>query len=55
MRLLEDISGGPLTFADAIRSIREGSGMTQAECAELLGVSKSHLCDVERGRKALSP
>jgi transcriptional regulator with XRE-family HTH domain len=29
--------------------------MSQVECAKALGVSKSHLCDVEKGRKALSP
>ena len=29
--------------------------MSQVEFASLLGVSRSHLCDIEKGRKGLSP
>jgi len=28
---------------------------SQVEFAKLLGISKSHLCDVEKGRKSVSP
>lgn len=47
--------GGPPGFGDLIEAIREGEGMSQTEFAALLGVSKSHLCDIEKGRKAVSP
>lgn len=55
MRLLERIAGGPLTLGRAIESIRKSQGLSQDECARKLGVSKSHLCDVEKGRKTVSP
>ena len=55
MKLLEEISGGPLTLGRAIESIRKVQEFSQDECARKLGVSKSHLCDVEKGRKTVSP
>jgi len=55
MRLLEKLAGGPLTLARAIESVRKSEGLSQDECAKKLGVSKSHLCDVEKGRKTVSP
>jgi DNA-binding transcriptional regulator YiaG len=55
MKTLEKIAGGPLTLARAIESIRKGQELSQDECAKKLGVSKSHLCDVEKGRKVVSP
>ena len=55
MKLLEEISGGPLTLGRAIESIRKGQELSQDECAKKLGVSKSHLCDVEKSRKTVSP
>jgi len=55
MKLLEKMSGGPLTLGRAMESIRKGEELSQDECAKKLGVSKSHLCDVEKGRKTVSP
>jgi transcriptional regulator with XRE-family HTH domain len=55
MKRLEKISGGPLTLGRAIESIRRAEDLSQDECAKRLGVSKSHLCDVEKGRKTVSP
>ena len=54
MRILEKISGGPLTLGRAIESIRKSEELSQDECARKLGFSKSHLCDVEKGRKTVS-
>ena len=54
MRVLEKITGGPLTLGRAIESIRKSEELSQDECAKKLGVSKSHLCDVEKGRKTVS-
>ena len=53
-RLLEEL-GGPLTLASLLQAIRQGEGMSQADFAEKLDLSRSHLCDIERGRKTVSP
>lgn len=55
VKLLEKLSGGPLTLGRAIASIRKCEELSQEECAKKLRVSKSHLCDVEKGRKTVSP
>ena len=55
MQLLEKKAGTPLTIAALLISIREGEEISQVEFAELLGISRSHLCDIEKGRKGLSP
>jgi transcriptional regulator with XRE-family HTH domain len=55
MAFLERLSGGPLTLAKLLRSIREGEAMTQAEFADTLGISKQHLSHIENGRKVVSP
>ena len=55
MRSLETILGGELTLGLAIAAIRRADAISQDACAKKLGGSKSHLCDVERGRKAVSP
>jgi transcriptional regulator with XRE-family HTH domain len=52
---LEEVTGGPLTLADLLHAIRVGEEMSQAEFAFRLGVSKSHICDIEKGRKNISP
>ncbi|NJL27743.1 MAG: helix-turn-helix domain-containing protein [Thermoanaerobaculia bacterium] len=52
---LETITGGPLTLGALLASIRMGEGLTQAELAAQLEISKSHLCDIEKGRKTVSP
>ena len=54
VKILEKIAGGPLTLGRAIISIRKSEELSQDECAKKLGVSKSHLCDVEKGRKTVS-
>jgi len=55
MKLLAKLSGGPLTLGRAIESIRKSEELSQLNCAKKLCVSKSHLCDVEKGRKTVSP
>jgi transcriptional regulator with XRE-family HTH domain len=55
MSLLEELAGGPLTIGRAIESVRKCEALTQDEYAKKLGISKSHLCDVEKGRKTVSP
>lgn len=52
---LEELAGGPLTLADLLLAIRQGEQTTQTEFAQTLNISRSHLCDIEKGRKAISP
>lgn len=53
--LLEDAAGGPLTFGGFLRAIRQGEEMTLASFAEQLGISRQNLCDIEQGRRSVSP
>ncbi len=55
VKALEGLIGEPLSLAMAVRATREGEDLGQAEFAQRLGLSRSHLCDIEKGRKAVSP
>lgn len=46
---------GKLTLANLLISIRQGEEMSQVDFAKLLGVSRQYLCDVEHGRRYVSP
>ena len=46
---------GPLTFGNMLWSIRKCDKLSQVEFAKKLGLSKSHLCDIEQNRKMVSP
>lgn len=47
--------GGPLTLGAALSGLRQAHERSLAEYAKLLGVSRSHLCDIEQGRRVVSP
>jgi transcriptional regulator with XRE-family HTH domain len=51
---LEKLMGGPLTLGKALSAIRESEGESLAEFGQRLGVSRSHLSDLEHGRRSLS-
>jgi transcriptional regulator with XRE-family HTH domain len=53
MKYLERIAGRPLTLGVLIESIRLGEEMSQTAFARKLGISPSHLCDIEKGRKVV--
>ena len=55
MKYFEDITGGTLSLGRFLQAIRLGEEMSQVEFAGQLGISKSHLCDIEKGRKLVSP
>ena len=55
MRYLERVAGRPLTLGGLIESIRLGEETSQAAFARKLGISASHLCDIEKGRKVVGP
>ena len=54
MELFESIDG-PMTLGGMLWSLRMCDEISQSEFARRLGVSRSHLCDVEKGRKLVSP
>ena len=55
MKFLEKTAGRALTLGGLLESIRIGEEMSQNAFARQLGVSPSHLCDIEKGRKVISP
>jgi len=55
MKFLEKAAGRSLTLGGLMESIRIGEGVSQATFAAMLGISASHLCDIEKGRKVISP
>jgi DNA-binding XRE family transcriptional regulator len=55
LKSIEKITGGKLTLGKLIWAIRESDEIPQNMLAEKLGISKQHLCDIEHGRKSVSP
>ncbi len=51
---LNKLTGGPLNIAELLESVRLGEDMSHTEFAKKLGISRSHLCDIEKGRKSVS-
>lgn len=54
MKLLDKLSGEPLTFGGMLRNIRECDELTLEAFARKIGISRSNLCDIEQGRKGVS-
>lgn len=46
---------GPMSFASFLRGARASKDMSQVEMARTLGIARSTLCDIERGRHLVSP
>ena len=46
---------GPLTFGGYMRGARVMKDKSQVEMAKFLGMSKSTLCDIEKGRQGVTP
>jgi transcriptional regulator with XRE-family HTH domain len=53
--LEQQILGGPLTFGAAVEALRIGEEFSQVAFARKLRVSRQYLCDVEKGRRLVSP
>lgn len=53
-RLLEK-EDGPISFGSFLRSARTLKDLSQSEMAAFLKISKSSLCDIEKGRQFVSP
>lgn len=54
MNFLEKLAG-ELTLSGLLTAIRQGEEMSQVEFAKLLRVSRQYLCDIEHGRRTVSP
>jgi transcriptional regulator with XRE-family HTH domain len=54
LEYLEKLMGGPLTLGGALSALREAEGESLAQFSERLGVSRSHLSDIEHGRRSVS-
>jgi len=52
--VLEKMNGGPLTFAQLVRAVRETDEVSQEELAKKLKIGKSFVSDVENGRRVPS-
>jgi transcriptional regulator with XRE-family HTH domain len=54
VKFLEKVAGKSLSLGSFLEAIRLGEDMTLNEFAKKLKLSRSHLCDIEKGRKAVS-
>jgi len=52
---IAQLLGEPIILGSLMEAIRQGENESQAEFAARLGISRSHLCDIEKGRKVVSP
>ena len=55
VKFLEGVRGGKLTFGRLLRSIRMCEEISQVDFSLHLGISKQYLCDIEKGRRCVSP
>jgi transcriptional regulator with XRE-family HTH domain len=55
LAFIEHLTGGKLTFANNLLAIRQSEGISQVDFAKLLGISRQYLCDIEHGRRFVSP
>ncbi|MEI6790558.1 MAG: helix-turn-helix transcriptional regulator [Myxococcaceae bacterium] len=46
---------GPISFSGFLRGARASQDLSQAEMALMLGITRSTLCDIEKGRHFVSP
>lgn len=54
-KFVESLLGGPVTFGMAVEALRGRDETSQTALAKTLGVSRQYLCDVEKGRRLVSP
>ncbi len=54
-RFMEQLTGGEMTLGKLLEAIRLGEESTQTDLARRLSVSRAHLCDIENGRRIVSP
>jgi len=52
---VEKITGTKLTLGKLLWAIRDADDISQVDFSDTLKISKQHLCDIEHGRKSVSP
>ena len=55
LKALERLTGGPLTLGEFLAAIRKGEGWSLAEMGSKLEVSRTHLWEIEHGRRGVGP
>lgn len=55
LKLLEKMLGYKPTLGTLLRSIRKAEKMSQTNFAKLLKIPSQKLCDIEKGRRFVSP
>ena len=51
----QKLLGEALSLGSAIAALRDLYGLTQAELASKVGMSKQNICDIEKSRRFVSP
>src|SRR5438093_12065167 len=54
MDYLNKLRGRPLTFGRMIESLRKADEISQIALARKVGISRAHLCDIEKGRRTIT-
>lgn len=54
-KFLESLMKSPLSLGGALSAIRESEGESLAAFAARLDISRTHLSDIEHGRRTVSP
>lgn len=52
---LRRLRKGPLTFGQMIQSLRICDEISQSELASKIGITRANLCDIEKGRRTVTP
>ncbi len=55
LAFLENLTQRKVTLGNLLWSVRECEEMSQVAFASMLGVSRQYLCDIEHGRRIVSP
>jgi transcriptional regulator with XRE-family HTH domain len=53
-KFLQKLNKGPISFGQLVESHRLCDEISQAELARKMGISRAHLCDIEKGRRLVS-
>ncbi len=54
IKYLESLRGGPLSFGQLLHSIRICDEISQSQLADMVGMSRSNICDIEKNRRTVS-
>lgn len=55
MDFLASLTGEKLTFGSMLKSIRQCEDLSQVDFSQKLRISRQKLCDIEHGRRNISP